>query len=467
MATVLSVSELTRALREVLESEFPFVWVRGEVSNLSRPASGHVYFTLGDGRAALNVVWFKSSQPKAAPGREAIDPLTGEVLTPETVTTAERLIDGEELLCAGRIGVYEPRGTYQLVAELVQAQGGGDLAAAFEALKRDLAARGFFDEGRKMRLPSNPARVAVVTSLTAAALRDFLRIAGERGTGGGIRIYPTLVQGSQAPAQIALALRKVADDDWAQAVALIRGGGSLEDLWAYNTEIVAQAMFDCPIPIVTGIGHEPDVSIADYVADQRAATPSHAAQALWPRRTRLAQDVDEAARTLARAFARLLDRKEAELETRSRGLAWLSPAGRLARLTDAFAAEAERLRRAGGRLVSTRLVELKPLTIRLQRALGPEALDHRVETAQNLTHRLRRAAVELLERRSRDLELIRSGLDARDPEAPLARGYALVTVRNTGRFLRSVAEAVPGAILDVRTRDGSLTATVTATDHPK
>ena len=215
--------------------------VRGQVTNLARPASGHVYFTLTDGDAALSVVWFRSSQVSAEPvdqGGDKVNPLTGEIEEERggTALTGSGIKDGMEVLCAGRLNVYEPRGQYQLVAELVQDQGVGDLAVAFEALKKKLSQKGYFDEDRKIAIPSAPVRVAVITSESGAAIRDFLRIAETRGTGAEIRIYPTLVQGDRAPEQIAAALDAADADDWAEVAVLIRGGGSLEDLWAFNTE---------------------------------------------------------------------------------------------------------------------------------------------------------------------------------------------------------------------------------------
>lgn len=459
---IFTVSELTRVIKDTLEAEFPFVWVRGQVSNLGRPASGHVYFTLGDGEALLQVVWFKGSQWGA--GEEGVHPLTGEVLEPGQGGLAARLADGMEVLCAGRINVYAPRGQYQLVAELVQEQGVGDLHLAFEALKRKLADKGYFDEDRKMVLPRSPERVALVTSTSGAAVRDFLRIASERGFGCEIRIHPTLVQGEQAPAGIAAALDAVNADGWAEVIALVRGGGSLEDLWAFNTELVADALYRSSIPVITGVGHEPDVTIADYVADKRAATPSHAAQELWPARADLAQAVDEAQLDLERAFGSWLGAKEARLAELRRALSWLSPAQRLERLLERFRDTLHRLVRAGGDFVENRRDGLERALAGLTRAFGPEALEVRRGQAESLARRLDVAGRGLLESRGNALELLRARLAGLDPEAPLARGYSLVTLARTGRFLRGAGDAVPGDELLVRVRDGRLRAGVTAVE---
>jgi len=474
MSHIVSVSELTQALKDVLEAEFPFVWVRGQVTNVARPASGHLYFTLSDAGAALSVVWFRNSQGRGKagggksgaekPGSEKIDPLTGEVLEPGRDVAGE-LADGQEVLVAGRVTVYAARGAYQLVAELVQLSGVSDLALAFEALKRKLADKGWFDEARKKGIPPSPARVALVTSPQGAAVRDFLRLARERGTGVHIRIYPTLVQGEAAPAQIAAALGAANADGWpgggkADVIALIRGGGSLEDLWAFNTEVVAEALFRSRIPVVTGVGHEPDVTIADYVADRRFSTPSAAASGLWPLRADLMQLVDGLEASLARAFAALLERKQARLAELRRGVAWLSPVQQLARHEAAWLDAARRLAAVGGRLFEVRRERLAGAVRDLSRAFGPADIFARQEQVLALTERARLAAGSALTGAERRAELLAARLAGLDPEGPLTRGYSLVRIERTGRFLRSVRDVAPGDCLGVRTADGEVAAVV-------
>ncbi|MHC1752449.1 exodeoxyribonuclease VII large subunit [Humidesulfovibrio sp.] len=467
MSHILNVSDLTRALKDVLEAEFPFVWVRGQVTNLSRPASGHLYFTLSDAEAQLSVVWFRGSQGRGGrpgPGGEKIDPLTGEVLEAGT-DAATSLADGQEVLAAGRISVYAPRGNYQLIAELVQPAGISGLAAAFEALKRKLAGKGLFDEARKRPVPPSPARVALITSAQGAAVRDFLRLAETRGTGAQIRIYPALVQGDAAPGQIAAQLDAVNRDGWAEVAALIRGGGSLEDLWAFNTEAVAEAMARSAIPVVTGVGHEPDVSIADYVADRRFPTPSAVAVGLWPLRADLMQAVDGLEAQLARAVAGHLDRAEAKVAELSRALAWLSPAQRLERLEQGWREASQRLLGAGGRYLDQRGREVALALRGLTRVFGPQAVDQRAEQVRALSERLALAADLRLADASRRAELLAARLAGLDPEAPLARGYSLVHVLGPGGapgpLLRSAGQVRAGAGLRVRTGRGELDALVT------
>jgi exodeoxyribonuclease VII large subunit len=473
MPRIFTVSEITGALKEVVETEFPFVWVKGQVTNLAQPASGHIYFSLGDGQAVLPVVWFKANQWIG--GEDGVHPLTGEVCEPDihplTGEVCEsgplRLADGADVLVAGRLTAYPPRGTYQLVAELVEEQGVSALALQFEALKRDLAAKGYFDQDRKMVLPPSPQRVAVVTSPHGAAIRDFVRIAAGRGPGAEIRIQPTPVQGAEAPARIATAIREACADNWAQAIAVIRGGGSLEDLWAFNDPGVAEAIFHAHIPVVCGVGHEVDVSIADLVADVRAATPSHAAQLLWRDRGELWQALDEADMRLARTFNRHFTRASERFANLERTLLLLSPMRRLERRTKRLESATGRLLTAWERFFCTRRDSLDAAQAGLARAHGARALEAREDKLADLSRRLSRAAAEHTARHETALDKACIRLDGLDPEKPLARGYSLVRVEKTGRFLRDPAEVTEGDTLAIRVQKGAVRARVDDTTSPE
>lgn len=426
---IFTVGQLTRAVKRQLEGTFPFVWVRGQVSNCSRPGSGHLYFSLKDDEAILNAVWFKGNQKSA----ESFDPLTGEVFEGgPRPGLAMNLENGQEVVCAGRLTVYPPRGAYQLVVEIAQDAGVGRLHLEFERIKAALLAKGYFDSARKRALPRNPSRVAVITAVTGAAIRDFTRVASERGLGAEIRVYPALVQGNEAPGRIAAALARAADDAWAEVVVLIRGGGSLEDLWAFNTEHVADAVFACPVPLLAGIGHEVDVSIADLVADVRAATPTHAAQILWTERRELAQRVDETEMNLERAWKTGQARREEALASLEKALAWLSPDRTLARWTERLSFLGERIDRAAASRIERAAFQLGTMEERLPGTFSALCAEH--------GH-----AVERLSLR----------LDGLDPMRPLERGYAMVRAAN-GHFVRSVAEVAPGDGLDLILRDGSV-----------
>jgi len=452
---IFSVRTLTQAIKDVLEGEFPFVWVRGQISNLSKPPSGHIYFSLKDEEATLSVVWFKGAQPRAGKDDgERVNPLTGEVESGAPLVLA----DGLEVLVAGRMNVYPPRGAYQLVAELVQGQGLGELAVAFEAMKAKLAAKGYFDPDRKMTPPRNPRRVAVITAPQGAALQDFLRVAGDRGYGAAVRLYPSLVQGEAAPAQIAAALDRADREEWAEVIVLIRGGGSLEDLWAFNTEPVAEAIFRSRLPVVCGVGHEVDTTIADLVADLRAATPSHAAQVLWTERAVLRQQADENFLALERAMGRFLDGREGLLNRQVQGLMWHSPARRIERGGFELQRLEDRLRQAAERLAAGRRETVSRLDERLRRAFGPA----RVMALQSELDRTRGALAQsgsaLVRDRLDSLRDLDARLAALDPAAPLDRGYALV--RGRDGFVRSRSDVRAGDTVRVQVRDGEFSAEV-------
>lgn len=480
MSAILSVRELTEAIRHHLEGRFPYIWVRGEVTNVSRPASGHLYFGLKDEDALLRCVWFRNSQRD----QEAFDPLTGEVFEGgPRPSLAKALCNGRRIICAGRLGVYAPRGEYQLIVELAQDSGEGALFLALEEVKRRLAAKGYFSLERKRALPPHPVRVSVITAPTGAAIHDFLRISSRRGTGFAIRIRPVPVQGDDAPPRIVDAIQRENQAGWAQVLVLIRGGGSLQDLQAFNDERVADAVYASKIPVLAGIGHEVDTSLADMVADVRAATPSHAAQLLWPERQWYAQRADELELSLRAAFARRTNAFVGELERTERALAWFSP-------ERGFARRRERLNHLTTRLDSAWSRRLDTLTSRLchledavrrngiaaRHALHTErvdALSQRLVSAWQRLFLARRKTLEETEARlaagwpraftaaEHCLDRLELRLAAQNPEAPLDKGYALALDEN-GRFIRSVRELAPGSALTLKIRDGEADARVVA-----
>lgn len=478
--SILTVRQLTAQIKDAVENGFPYVWVRGEVTNLSRPASGHLYFSLKDDNALLQAVWFKGSQKE----REAFDPLTGEVFEDgPRLSLAATLRNGQQVICAGRITVYAPRGGYQLVVELAQDSGEGQLHLALEALKRKLSEKGYFAVERKRPIPEHPRRVAVITAPAGAAIRDFLRLSGERGTGCEIRIHPVPVQGDDAPPRIVEALDAENRRGWADVLVLIRGGGSLQDLWAFNDERVADAVYRSGIPVVAGIGHEIDTSVADMVADLRAATPSHAAQLLWPERQWYAQLVDDLETGLLDAAERRLAERGEKLDTLSRALTWLSPERGLSRLEERFDALRRRLSFTLEQKLERADAGLRPLESALARHADPRALDARLERVDGLARRLEQAQAQRLARAGLQLDAASSRLEERfaaafgerdrrlereelklrglDPEGPLERGYAYAFTAD-GRFVRSIRDVQPGTPLTVKIRDGEVDARVTA-----
>lgn len=477
MDAILSVRQVTERLRQTVESRFPYVWVQGEVTNLSRPSSGHVYFSLKEDDALLNCVWFKRQQKD-----EAFDPLTGEVWEDGPRPSLARTMEnGQTLVCAGRLTVYGARGQYQMIVDLAQAAGLGLWHQEFEALKRRLAAEGLFDAARKRPLPREPRRVAVITAPSGAAIRDFIRISSTRGLGAEIRIHPVPVQGEDAPPRIVEALEEVGREGWAEVAVLIRGGGSVQDLWAFNDERVARAVYRCPIPVLTGIGHEIDHSITDFTADYAAATPSHTAQILWQERHVLAQHVDGLETALQNALDRRLNELSLRLRHAARALDLLSPRERMRAQAERLDDATRRMKAALNALLEKRARTLETLLSGLRDQSG--RLDAREAELERLSLRLRGAGEARLQRaqaqaeraqaallplgrmiglaEERSLTRLELRLQALDPFEPLRRGYA-VAFDEEGRILRSVSDTAPGRMFSVTLADGQVVGSVTA-----
>jgi len=442
MRHIFTVQELTLAIRDVLEAEFPFVWLKGQIGSLNQAGSGHLYFTLKDGDATMQCVWFKNSQQHHLGTR------------PQDLST------GLDVLCAGKIAVYPPRGTYQLIAEVVQDQGIGRLHLEFEALKKKLAHKGWFDESRKRPLPETVHRLALVTTPGGAAVRDFLRLAADRGWGGSIRIYPTLVQGEGAKEAIASALEQASLEGWADLTVLVRGGGSLEDLWSFNTEEVAEAVAQSSIPVLTGIGHQIDQTIADLVADAQAATPSHAAQMVWPERQALAQRIDEIELGLSSAWTGFLSRKDQPVAQCEKALNWLSPHRHLKRLDKELSRTAANLSALGRRQVDRSLEQCRNLVERLKACHGPRMWALEDSRHEHLTRGLSRATALFLDRLEHRLTLAGNRLQSADPLTPLDRGYSVVRVCSDRSILRDSSQVRAGDHVDILTRRDRIQAEV-------
>lgn len=393
---VLSVSELTAVVKELLERALPMVWVSGEISNFSRPSSGHCYLTLKDDRAQLRaVIW------RMTAARLRFD-----------------LEDGLEVVCRGHLDVYAPRGTYQLVIEEIEPKGVGALELAFRQLRDRLAKEGLFDPARKRPLPAFARRIAVVTSPTGAAIRDFLQVLARRWRGAEVLIVPVRVQGQGAAQEIAAAIDQVQQlAEPVDCIVVTRGGGSMEDLWAFNEETVVRAIHRSRIPVVSGVGHEIDVTLADLAADVRALTPSEAAE-------RVAPSADELRQRLGQLRQRLVASAGGIVSAARRRL-------------DALAQH--RVFRRPEELLSGRGRQLDELEARIARAWGI-----RLNTA------------------SQRLAALAARLDALSPLAVLGRGYTLTRRLADGRLVRSAAELREGDDLETRFHDGVARSRVTA-----
>jgi len=391
---ILGVGQLIAGLKGLLEQRVGRVWVVGEISNLHQASSGHAYFTLKDEAGQLRAALFRGNA-----ARVRFD-----------------LEEGLEIVAEAEVSIYAARGDLQLIVRQLEPRGVGALQLAFEQLRKRLQAAGLFDEDRKRPIPEFPRRVGVVTSPTSAAVRDVLKVASRRFPATPILISPTLVQGEEAPEQIAAAIRRLAAAEDLDAILVVRGGGSLEDLWAFNTEVVAKAIADSPIPIVSGVGHETDVTIADLVADLRAPTPSAAAMQVLPDRSALASVVGRDVRRLVVAM-------------------WQEIEGHRARI--------EALRE-------------------ILRARSPQA---RVALARTREARARVAAetaiVRLVDRRRRLLSELAARLEALSPLSVLGRGYGLIRRVEDGRIVRRAADVMLDDELELRLAEGAIGARVT------
>ena len=388
-----TVGQLTRRIKDVLEGAFSEIVVTGEISNFTRHSSGHWYFTLKDATAQLSAVMFRGN----------------------TMSTFFRPQNGMEVVCRGRLTVYEPRGNYQILVSDMQPRGEGALQVAFEQLKRRLHAEGLFDDARKKPLPSYPEVIALVTSPTGAAIRDLISVIQRRNPAVQLLLVPVQVQGAGAAEQIAHALDLCNAHGQADLIITGRGGGSIEDLWAFNEEIVARAIARSRIPVVSAVGHEVDFTIADFVADVRAATPSVAGELVVRTRAEMLGQLESIAMTAGKFVDFMMRARKSRLRTL---------------LTDrAFS-------RLGGRLRD-----------------AMQLLDDRAE-------RLHRDVDRALERRSHATRLLQERLAAHDPERFFRRGGGLLS--RAGVPVTTVAQLEPGARVSLHLRDGVAEATI---DH--
>ena len=392
---VLSITQLNEYIKSRLEADplLTQVAVRGEISNYKLYPSGHHYFTLKDEGAALKCVMFKGNALRLR-------------FRPE---------NGMKIIAMGRVSVFPRDGAYQLYCTAMAMDGIGDLHAAFEQLKKKLAAQGLFDPAHKKPLPKYPGTIGIITSSAGAAVHDMLRILRKRYPLTQVKLLPVRVQGAEAPGEIAAAIRYANYYKLADLLIVGRGGGSIEDLWAFNEEVVARAIYDSQIPVISAVGHEPDVTISDFVADLRAATPSNAAELAVPDRESLSQTLDAMSTAMASALNRQLRSARQHLNVLSRSAALQSPTGYL---------EQRRQSLSG---LKTRLVSAQSQNISLKK--------HRYVA-------------------------LTSKLDAMSPLKVLTRGYA-ITQKDDGTMLRSVSQVASGDHIQIRLQDGALIARIT------
>ncbi len=432
---ILTVTRLNRAVRTVLEGQIGAVWVEGEISNIARPSSGHWYFSLKDANAQVRCAMFRTRN--AALGFAPAN--------------------GAQVVIAGRVSLYEPRGEFQLIVEHMEPAGEGLLRLKFEALKRTLAAAGLFAEEHKQALPAWPHTIGVITSATGAALRDILQVLKQRNPAIPIVIYPSPVQGAAAVPALVAAIETANRRDECAVLIVARGGGSLEDLWAFNEEAVVHAIYRSNIPIVSGIGHEIDFTLADFAADVRAPTPSAAAALCAPETTDASRQLGQLERRMVHFINLVLQRLTTRHQHAARRL--LHPGRRIEQHYQRLDELQRRLPQGMETLLKLKRARLYGATATLaSRHPGPR-LAHLGERLRLLAHRLPAAMRAKLTRTQNQVELTLQTLKAVSPIATLARGYAIVT-NQRGEIVRRTENLAVGERIATQLAAGKFTSLI-------
>ncbi|MDZ4678640.1 MAG: exodeoxyribonuclease VII large subunit [Oligoflexia bacterium] len=432
---VITVSQLNKSIKGILEKSFPFIWVKGEISNLKIPSSGHLYFTLKDAGGQVRSVMFKGFAQAMK-------------FRPE---------DGMEVLVRCRVTVYEPRGDYQLFCEVMEPVGFGALQVAFEKLKAQLQKEGLFDVARKKQIPPFPARIAIITSPTGAVIRDMLNVLGRRfGKGLDITILPCSVQGDKAPGEIATAIKLVDKMGLDRFDVLIigRGGGSLEDLWAFNTEEVARAVSGCRIPTISAVGHEVDFTICDFVADLRAPTPSAAAELVVKNKADLQERLRLLASQLTQQMMKKLQLVKAHAQQTAKRL--IDPKRRLQDLMLRSDEWTERLLQSMQRFIQDSELQVKFL---LERMGTPEKhLELAVQKLVYADEKLRLGMNKCVDKKRSEFSSLAALFDGLSPLKVLGRGYSIV--KKQDQIIKSAAQVNTGDLVQISLSEGELSAII-------
>ena len=439
---ILTVSEITARIRDILETAYADVWVEAEISNCRRWNTGHLYFTLKDPGAQLKAVMFKTAARTLK-------------FNPE---------DGLHVLVRGRLSVYDPKGEYQIICEQMEPHGLGALQLAFDQLKRRLQAEGLFDAARKRPLPALPRKIGIVTSLDGAAIRDIVKVLERRYPTAHLVIRPTRVQGDGAASDIARALRAIVRIRGIDVVIVGRGGGSVEDLWAFNDEVVARAIVASPVPVISAVGHEIDVTIADFAADVRAPTPSAAAEIVVARREDFCAHIERLGQRLVAAVRNSIARLGSRVHQLDRRPALAGMPARLAMRGRHCAEMTHALRHAARGGVARRVRDFQRLRLQLEqydlrRRLG--AVRAKLLRAEGALHR---AATDRRHRAHARLQTGAARLDSLSPLAVLGRGYAVVWDDTRTHVIRRASETRAGDRLRITLAEGELRCAVTDTE---
>lgn len=435
---ILSVSQLNRESRFLLEKSFSTLWVEGEISNLSRPASGHIYFTLKDAQAQIRCAMFRNR-------------LNHIRFRPE---------NGAQVQIRGSVSLYEARGDYQLIAEHMEAGGEGALQHAFEQLKKRLEQEGLFDPATKQPIPTLPRRIGVITSPSGAAIHDILSVLQRRFPSLPITIYPSAVQGEGAAGEIIHALQLAQQQKRCELLILARGGGSIEDLWSFNEESVARAIYHCTLPVISAVGHETDFTIADFVADQRAPTPSAAAESISPDHEQWSEGVRQLAQRLQRAKQQILRQHTARLLNLEKRLR--HPGERIQQFMQRLDKSEQRLQRAQQQILQRKVDQLQRMQLSLQHHAPEQKIAALQQRLQSSSRQLKQAIQHQLQHHGDRLAGMAQTLDALSPLATLSRGYS-ITLNAQQQAITDAAQLSQGEQIETRLQRGRVISQVVTT----
>ena len=435
---IYSVSSLNHSVADMLEQEYSWVWVEGEISNLAQPASGHKYFSLKDRSAQVSCAMFK--------GRNRALKFQPE--------------NGNQVLVRAKVSLYQPRGNYQLIVDRMEEAGDGALRQQFEQLKTRLAEEGLFDETRKQEIPELPKCISIITSKTGAAIHDVLSVIERRFPSIPVKLFPVPVQGIEAAPAICNAIKLIDQQVTAgqltcDVILLVRGGGSLEDLWSFNEENVARAIHDCSVPIVSGIGHEVDVTIADYVADIRAATPTAAAETVTPDQSTWLQSYDWYQQRLQQLVKDKIERQQEQVRWLHRRLQQQHPENQILRCKQKTAELIKRLIRSGHSTVEYRQNQLATVNTKLNAQNPTLLLKQNRQSTYYLTTRLQRASLNILTNKHSQLSNVARTLNAISPLQTLERGYS-ITLDNKGKTITSIHQIKNGDMIETKLHSGHI-----------
>ena len=439
---IYSVSSLNQSVANLLETEFAWIWVEGEISNLAQPASGHIYFSLKDRSAQVSCAMFK--------GRKRTLKFQPE--------------NGNQVLLRAKVSLYQPRGNYQLIVDRMEEAGDGALRRQFEQLKIKLAGEGLFEEAAKQEIPELPENIAIITSKTGAAIHDVLSVIKRRFPSIPVKLFPVPVQGVESAPAIVNAIKLIGEHVSSgllncDVILLVRGGGSLEDLWSFNEESVARAIYDCPVPIVSGVGHEVDVTIADYVADVRAATPTAAAETVTPDQSTWLQSFDWYQQRLQQLVKDKVERHQERIQWIHRRLQQQHPENQLQRSRQRTDELTKRLIRYSQSMLDYRQNKLTTNKTKLNAQNPMLLLKQNRQSAQFLQSRLQQATLNLLTQKKSLLSNAARTLNAISPLQTLERGYS-ITLTDKDVAIHSVKQIKPDDKIKTRLFDGHIVSSV-------